>query len=185
MNSALQQILYTERERYFNFFVQTIDSLKNAELHWATELLVQPTNDNLIEPFNLVRLDFISKSESGEHSIKDIRLDKNLDYNKLEFTIEDLKVTLNPFCWNSCEFTVDRIEMDKLKQWVAKWLKIDQEVDNKPSNAIHSCSLPQTNGNMTTFTIDFGTTSPNTFADFLNLIAHSGGTTVSIETTEV
>lgn len=83
MDSLLQNLLLKEHLRYLDFFSETIASLKNGKSTFATELLLESNDKTLLEPFNLFRVDFISKKEDGEYSISDIRMSENLSYDVL------------------------------------------------------------------------------------------------------
>ena len=186
MNSELLNIIAFERNRYVDFFVKEAISLKKGKDISATELQIQINDKTIPYPFNVIYLDFIYKDKENNDHISELRLDKNLDYKRGEFRLENLKIELNPFCWNSCEFKVDTIEVSALSSWVIKWLKIDVEIpDIDLAEVIHSCSVPSLIDNEYSFTIDFGSAPESCFIDFLQFLCDNNTKEVFIETTEV
>jgi hypothetical protein len=186
MNSKLLDTINVERQRYVDFFVKEIATLKQNKNRFATELPIQTNDETIPYPFNIVRVDFITKNENDEHSISELRLDKNLNYTTLELNFENLRLYVNPFCWNSCECRVDKIDIAVLSEWLKKWLKIEDEIaDEELSIAVHSCTDPDINGDGATFIIDFGTATEIAMTEFLEVINDSGTRKVTIQTTEV
>ena len=186
MNTKLLETINVERQRYVDFFVEEIALLKKGEDTFATELPIQTNDETIPYPFNIVRVDFITKDENDEHSISDLRLDKNLNYRTLELNFDNLKLFVNPFCWNSCEVQVDKIDIAVLKDWLNKWLKIDDEIgDEELSIAVHSCTEPEINGDGLAFIIDFGTATEIALTEFLEVLKDSGTRKITIQTTEV
>jgi hypothetical protein len=185
MNSDLLNIASLERQRYVDFFIDEIDLLKNGKDICATELPIEVSDETISYPFNTVYLDFIYKDENNEDHISELRLDNNLDYDMCCFYLGKMKVELFPFCWNSCEFTVEQIEVSALANWVIKWLKVDEELpDIELAEAIHSCSQPDLVDKNYSFTIDFGSAPAACFIDFLQFLRDSRTEYVRVETSE-
>jgi hypothetical protein len=186
MNSELLSIASLERQRYVDFFLHGINSLRKGNATCATELQIQTNDESVSYPFNIIYLDFIYKDEKSKDHISELRLDKNLDYKSREFYLAKLKVELNPFCWNSCEFTVDKIDVSALTNWVIKWLRINEEIPDKDlAEAIHSCSEPFLIDKRYSFTIDFGSAPETCFIEFLQFLSDNNVEEVSIRTSEV
>jgi hypothetical protein len=186
MNSELLNIIGQERQRYVDFFIHETDSLKKGKDICATELQIQTNDESISYPFNIIYLDFIYKDKKQKDHILELRLDKNLSYKSYDFYLDSLKVELGPFCWNSCEFTVDKIKVSALGDWVVKWLKIDEEIpDIDLAEAIHSCSEPILVDNKYSFTIDFGSAPETCFIEFLQFLCDNNVEKVSIKTSEV
>ncbi|HEX6847608.1 MAG TPA: hypothetical protein VF144_11560 [Chitinophagaceae bacterium] len=186
MNTELLEAINVERQRYVDFFIEEIALLRQGKDTFATELPIQTNDETQSYPFNIIRVDFITKDENNEHSISELRLDKNLNYKTLEFNFDNLKLFVNPFCWNSCEFQVDKIDIDALRDWLNKWLKMDNEnADKKLSIAVHSCTKPEINGDKLSFVIDLGTATENALTEFIEILNDSGTTEVIIQTTEI
>ncbi len=185
MNSNLLNIANVERQRYVDFFVEETNSLKNGKDICAKELLIEVSDETISYPFNTVYLDFISKDKNNKEYILELRLENNLHYDMRCFYLDKMKVEVLPFCWNSCEFTVDKIEVPSLANWVIKWLKIDQELPNDElAEAIHSCSEPVIVDKKYSFAIDFGSAPATCFIDFLLFLRDSKTKHVRVETTE-
>jgi len=186
MNSELLNIAALERQRYVDFFIHETNFLKKGKDTCATELQIQIDDETVSYPFNIIYLDFIYKDKKNKDHISELRLDKNLDYKYGDFYLDNLKIQLNPFCWNSCEFTVDKIEVSALANWVIKWLKIDEEIpDIDLVEVIHSCSEPALVDNKYSFTIDFGSAPETCFIEFLQFLCDNNVEEVFIETSEV
>jgi hypothetical protein len=186
MDKEIINKISIERERYINYFEKTINSLLKDKDNFAIELPVQTKPDTTLSPFNIIRVDFITKDQNDEYSISELRLDKILDYPSKTFLYNNLQITISPFCWNSCEFLIDKVEIHALKEWVYKWLNIDDEIENETySNAIHSCTEPEKIDNKLFLTIDFGTANEIAFTDLIKVLSNNGATEMNIQTLEI
>jgi hypothetical protein len=184
MNLELTNIISNERTRYFNHFIESTNSLfiSNQSKNPAIELLIQ-INDEYEMPFNLIRLDFISKNSENEYNISQILLDTLHKYDQKNFVINETKIIIKPFWWSNCEFLVDKLEKNILSNWVTKHLKIDDEFGAKEiSEAIHSSTNPILNNKYSEFTIDFGTSPDKIFLDFIELLSQNGAKEIIIQT---
>jgi hypothetical protein len=186
MNSNLIKLINAERQRYIDFFVAKTEELSQNIEVFATELAIHVNDENSHFPFDTIRIDFISKTDDNEHSILELRLDSNMDYEEHIFTIGDFKLHIYPFCWNYCEFEVDNVNMESLKKWFIKWLNIDNEPESyKLANSVHSCTIPELNEDRVSFAIDFGTATDDAFIEFIQMLASSGSTDAIIRTISV
>ena len=181
MDELTINTIANERQRYVDFFIQAISAIRVDKDTFASELPIKINDQSIPEPFDIVRVDFIYKNENGENAINEIRLDDKLKYDKLNLRINDSEITIKPFCWNSCEVTVDNLNNERLKNWIWKWIKIDDEMNGQISEAIHSCSLPDQNK----FTVDFGTSKESALLDLIDTLTITGTTELSIETSVV
>ncbi|MBK0404777.1 hypothetical protein I5M27_17425 [Adhaeribacter sp. BT258] len=180
----LKEVVTIEQKRYTDYFGNTLEKLKQGKETYASELLLEINDESVDEPFNLVRVDFIYKNQNGEDSINELRLDSNSNYKPVEYLAGNTEVQVEPFCWNSCEIVCDKLELDSLKEWVRKWLKIEEEFDTF-STAIHSCSIPEEKDGLFSFTIDFGTSNSEAYFDLINTLKRACATQISIKTDEV
>lgn len=185
MSITLSGLITAERQRYYDIFIEMIETLKEGKSTFATELAIQSDDEEIPAPFNIMRVDFFYKNENQEDSMSEIRPNENPDFEPLEFQLGDLLVNMNPFCWNSCEITAESIDMDALAQWLIKWLRIDEEEEDQLAEAVHSCSYPQETENGYTFTIDFGTAPIDAFIDLLQLLIDSDCKEITFETLEI
>ena len=186
MNTKLLETINVERKRYIDFFVEGVALLKQDKDTFTTELPIQTNDETKSYPFNIIRVDFITKDENSKYSISELRLDKNLNYKKLELNFGNLKLIVNPFCWNSCEFQVDTIDISALTGWLTEWLKMDNEnLDEELSTAVHSCTEPEIKGDSLSFVIDFGTATETALIEFIGILNDSGTSKVTIQTTEI
>ncbi|WP_018616394.1 hypothetical protein [Segetibacter koreensis] len=185
MNDELLKIAKIERRRYVEYFTNEISALKNGKDICASELQIEVNDESTSYPFNRIYLDFIYKDQKSKDHILELRLDKNLDYKSLNFYFQKMKVEVHPFCWNSVEFMVDKIDVSSLSGWVIKWLKIDEELpDDELGEVIHSCSEPGLVDDKYSFAIDFGSAPENCFIEFLQFLCDSNTGFVRIETSE-
>lgn len=180
----LKEVVTIEQKRYTDFFSEGVEKLRQGKETYASELLLEINDETIGEPFNLVRVDFIYKSQNGEDSINELRLETNSSYNPVEIRTDNALIHIKPFCWNSCEIACDEFELNLLKYWIRQWLKIEEEF-NGISNAIHSCSLPEESEDQFSFTIDFGTSPVEAFHDLINTLEQAGATQITIKTDEV
>jgi len=185
MNDAAISILTTERQRYLDFFTQAISDLKKHRTTCASELLIQTDNPAIPEVFNLIRVDFIFKNTDNQDSISELRLDKNLSYQPSQLTINNSAVTIRPFCWNSAEITAANLAINELETWIIKWIKADDESEEEFSEAIHSCTFPESTDGITRFVVDFGTSPVESFISLADCLTNAGASELTIETTVV
>jgi hypothetical protein len=185
MSTTLIELISTERQRYYDIFSELSQAEKEGKSEFATELGLQMDIEEIPEPFNTYRADCVWIDENGEYALSEIRPEANPDYEPLEFRLDSLTITTNPFCWNSCEITVDNIEIEELGQWLIKWLRIDEEEEDVLADAVHSCSYPEQTDNGFRFIIDFGTAPPDAFTELLQVLIDSAATTATFETLEI
>jgi hypothetical protein len=190
MSVSLPDLIETERQRYINVYTELIESVKEGKPTYATEVLIQVNDEDVPEPFNLMRADIVyTEEEDGEAKVSEIRPQDNPDFEPLGFELDDLGISIYPFCWNSCEVFVNSIDVEELKEWIRKWLKQeeeDDEVEGQVSEAIHSCSQPvEEEGGRLSFVVDFGTAPTDAFIELLAILAETGTTEVIFQTTEV
>lgn len=186
MDTEVIDRIKLERQRYVDYFEQGVTALCKDKDSFAIELPIQTKDETISAPFNIIRVDFITKAVNNEHSISDLRLDKLLDYPNKKIFYKSLQIRLNPFCWNSCEFQVDKIEIAHLRNWVIKWLKIDEDlIEGELSGAIHSCSEPELLEGKFHFVIDFGTSKESAVIEFIDLLNDTGTTEICIQTIEI
>jgi hypothetical protein len=186
MDTELVNKILLERRRYIDYFEKTVQSLKKDTEKYAIELPIQTDADEHGAPFNIIRVDFITKNDKDEYAASELRLDSLLNYPTTTLSYKDTQIDISPFCWNSCEFLIDKVEINDLKKWIIKWQKIEDETNNETiANAIHSCTEPKTEGNKLFFIIDFGTASEMALIDFLEVLNNSGTTAIKIQTSEI
>ncbi|WP_299821619.1 hypothetical protein [uncultured Pontibacter sp.] len=180
----LKEVVTIEQKRYSDFFSDGVEKLRQGKETYASELLLEINDETIGEPFNLVRVDFIYKSQNGEDSINELRLESNSSYKPVEIRTDNALIHIKPFCWNSCEIACNEFELELLKDWVRQWLKTEEEF-NGISSAIHSCSLPEEKDGQFSFIVDFGTSPVEAFYDLINNLERAGATQITIETEEV
>lgn len=185
MNPELLRIAAIERQRYLEFFIQETNLLKAGKHTCATELQVELSNA-IAYPYNIIFLDFIYKDEKDDDQITELRLDEILDYPPEVFKLDNLTLTVTPFCWNSCELITNAPDISFLPDWLEKWLKIGEDIpDTELAGVLHSCSEPKNiNGNFLLI-IDFGSAPEECFAELMQLLADYGATETRVATTEI
>jgi hypothetical protein len=77
--------------------------------------------------------------------------------------------------------TADNLDNEGLKNWIWKWIKIDDEMNGQISEAIHSCTFPDHNK----FIVDFGTSKESALLDLIDTLTRTGTRELSIETSVV
>ncbi|AFK04540.1 hypothetical protein Emtol_3411 [Emticicia oligotrophica DSM 17448] len=179
----LKSIISKEQLRYFNFFKEASTSLFKSKQNDnpATELLIQTEGSS--SPYNLIRADFISKDKNNQYNILEIQLDDFLNYSTQNYLISNTAITIKPFWWSKCQFSVDKIQLQIISNWVTENLKIDDELNESNFiGAIHSSTFPTLNNNFYKFEIDFGTAPDSLLIDFIELLSQCGANVVTIET---
>lgn len=185
MSITLSGLLTTERQRYYDLFTEMVATLQEGKSTYATELALQTEDEEIPDPFNIIRVDFLYKDEKQEDSISEIRPQDNPTFEPLEFELDDLIVNIHPFCWNSCEITANKINIPALAEWLNIWLRIDNEEDGQLAEAVHSCYYPEQTEDGFIFTIDFGTAPIDAFTDLLQVLIDSNCTEATFETLDV
>lgn len=181
--NELRSIISKEQLRYFNFFKKVTTSLFKSKQNDnpVIELLIQTEGNS--SPYNLIRVDFISKDKYNQYSISEIQLDDFLNYSTQNYHINSTLITIKPFWWSKCQFSVDKIQLQIISNWVTENLKIDDELDDcNFTRAIHSSTVPTLNSNFYEFEIDFGTAPDSLLIDFIELLSRCGANEVIIET---
>lgn len=105
-----------------DFFKYDIEGLKKDKNQNVVELLIETNGEDLIHPFNLVRLDFIYKDGKNEDKIISLELDLYQYYETITRTINNTKIEIFPFCWNNCKFITG-------KNWGEYFNPMDREMD--------------------------------------------------------
>ena len=160
----------TERNRYLEFFRKGIDYLKKDKTQFAVELLIETGGEELIHPFNLLRVDFIFKDDEKVDRINALQLDSFLDYEKIRNIINNSKIEVNPFCWDNCKIIADKIDINKLTPWIEKWIDIEESRQTDYSNSIHNCSMIQNSNGTEEIIVDFGTAPIDAFLGLIELL---------------
>jgi hypothetical protein len=177
---TLDELLIKERTQYLTTYKLGLDQYKTAK--FTTEVMLQMTADlnrNQPEIFQLNRYDLINVDAEGKFDIKEFNLEKDsvLKFGKHVYEIEGIAVTIEPFVWNGCEFTLDKKPNITYDNWAKKWIAIDNKktVNGEGfQNVIHSVTFPvEENGKWTT-SVDFGTAPIEAFKELIKTLSGQG-----------
>ena len=177
---TLDELLTKERTQYLATFQLGLDQYKTAKS--AIEIMIQTTADqnrNLPELYQVNRYDLLNINAEGKYDLTEFNLEKDsvLKFNEQIYEIAGMKITVSPFVWNGCEFTVDEKPNFMFESWAKKWIDIE---DNKEvpkdsfSNVIHSVTFPKQEGSKWTTSIDFGTATIEAFKELMTTFSRQG-----------
>ena len=177
---TLDELLTKERTQYLTTFQLGLDQYKTEKS--AIEVMLQITADqNRNEPeiFQLNRYDFLNVNAEGKFDIKEFNLEKDsvFKFDQQVYEINGVTITVKPFVWNGCEFTLDKKPNITYDNWAKKWIDIDDKkyvAGQGFQNVIHSVTFPvEDNGKWTT-SIDFGTAPIEAFKDLIKTLSGQG-----------
>ena len=177
---TLDELLTKERNQYLTTFQLGLDQHKTAKS--AIEVMIQTKADqnrNLQELYQINRYDLINVNAEGKFDLTEFNLDKDsiLKFDDQIYEINGMKITISPFVWNGCEFTLDKKPNITFDNWAKKWIDID---DKKPpgtdgfQNVIHSVTFPKVENGRWKTSIDFGTSQIEAFKELMTNLSEQG-----------
>jgi len=177
---TLDELLIKERTQYLATFNLGLDQYKTAKS--AIEVMLQMTADqnrNQAEIFQLNRYDLTNVNSEGKFDIKEFNLEKDsvLKFDKQVYEIDGVIVTVKPFVWNGCEFTLDKKPNTTYDNWAKKWIDIDDKktvTTGGFQNVIHSVTFPTEDNGKWTTSIDFGTAPIEAFKELIKTFSGQG-----------
>lgn len=177
---TLEEIINHHRNTYINQLISFYENRENG----AKEILLKLNSEKETLLFNLTRPDLLSNND-GEYSIEELYPDTFSNHEPLNFEYKNLSIELHPIFWHGVEFILDNnsINLEWLKLWATESLKENSdEITNDLDllEAIHSVSIPVISEDSIIFTIDFGTSTIETFFKLLDFINESGTKNVII-----
>jgi hypothetical protein len=170
----LEEILTHQRQSY----IKQLTAFYEQRTGGAKEILMELNSEEETLLFKLSRLDYLIKDE-GEFKIEELSPDTYSNHPLINFTHGQLQIELNPFFWHGREFIIDNVYEDFtwLKSWTKTWIDVEDKfsVDSDGfTGAIHNVSFPIVEQQTTKFTVDFGTSSVDTFMDLIKNIKQTG-----------
>ena len=138
---TLNDLLSKERNQYIATFQLAYDQHKTTKS--AIELMIQTKTDenrNLPELYQICRYDLIDIDAKGKYALTEFNLDKDsvLKFDEQIYEINGVKIIINPFVWNGCEFTIEKKPNITFDNWAKKWMDIDDK--KKPDDKIR-CTI--------------------------------------------
>lgn len=177
---TLNDLLSKERNQYIATFQLAYDQHKTTKS--AIELMIQTKTDenrNLPELYQICRYDLIDIDAKGKYALTEFNLDKDsvLKFDEQIYEINGVKIIINPFVWNGCEFTIEKKPNITFDNWAKKWMDIDDK--KKPGadgfqNVIHSVTIPEEENGKWTISIDFWSSPIEAFIDLMTIFSGQG-----------
>jgi hypothetical protein len=169
-----KEIIRKNRDLYLNALIE----LYKENPSGAKEILLELNIDEPIRQFKLYRIDYFEKV-NNESKPTELNLDKYLDFEQIEYNYGEMKIELNPFYWNGCEFILNEKpkEQDWLIEWIKGWIDEDDgnnEDSNGLSGVIHSVTRPKQSMHDYSFSVDFGSADLQSFLDLIDEIYLQG-----------
>jgi hypothetical protein len=183
---TIVSLISGERARYVDYFEFAVTSAKSENPTAVSELLISINNESIPYPYRYLRMDLIGKTDANEDKVYDLWLDPDATVDGKGFNLGDFTVELYPFTWCSTQIAFDKAlpDEEKLKGFLTEWLDIaDDRTDPRSgrSNAIHSASQIETNGELWFLTIDFGTAPADALLDLIDFLANEGMTRIIVQ----
>lgn|SRR5688572_20554087 len=178
---TLDELLTHERSQYIATFQLGLDQNKTASS--AIEIMLKITADqNKDQPeiFQLTRYDMVTVNAEGKYNLTEFNPNKDsvMKFDKQVYNINNVKVEINPFVWNGCEFTVDKELNNALYFiWARKWMDIDEKKEPGADgflNVVHSVTYPTEISGRWTTSIDFGAAPIDAFKELLEILSKQG-----------
>lgn len=177
---TLDELLTKGRTQYLATFQLGLDQHKTAKS--AIEVMIQTTADetrNLPELYQINRYDLININPEGKYDLTEFNLVKDsvLKFEQQVYEVNGMKITVNPFVWNGCEFTLDKKPNITFDNWAKKWMDIDDKT--KPGadgfqNVIHSVTFPEEENGKWITSIDFGSSPIEAFKELMITLSGQG-----------
>ena len=94
-------------------------------------------------------------------------------------------VEISPFHWNGVEFDVTPAieDLPALEAWALHWIDPDEQAISDEwglGNYIHSITAPEYVASKSSFSVDFGSASVESFVSLLNLLIEMGSVEIKI-----
>lgn len=176
---SVVSMISAERERYVSYFESVAADVASRPSASARELLISINNEALPYPYRYARADLIEKGNDGSDQIYEVWLDPPHDIEARGFQLGPVSIEVYPFTWCAAQIAFDRAlpDVSKLEALITKWLDVDDAATSPTgtSNAIHSATPVETNGQLWFLTIDFGTAAADMLLDLIDFLANEGG----------
>lgn len=177
---TLEEIINHHRNTYINQLISFYENRGNG----VKEILLKLSSDEDTLLFNLTRPDFLSNKD-GNYGIEELYPDTFSNHQPINFVYKNLNIELHPIFWHGVEFILDSkfAEFEWLKSWTTTALKENNDESTNELDlleAIHNVSIPSISEKSTIFTVDFGTSTSETFFALLNTINETGAKNIII-----
>ena len=177
---TLDELLIKERSQYLATYKMGI--AQSGTTKQATEILLKITsNQNRDEPelYQHNRYDLVIVDSQGKFDLHEFNLNKDsvIQFNTQTYNIDGMKVVIDPFVWNGCEFTIEEKPNFIFESWAKKWIDFEdtKEVPKDSfSNVIHSVTYPTEENGKWMISIDFGTAPIEAFKELLTTFSRQG-----------
>lgn len=183
--SDVTEILEQVREHYLSGYHQSISDFSDKHNKSSPEVLLQLQNkEELPQPYQLYRIDMASGDVSPPKLVE-FNHPNHLSFNAIEFTAGDINAVLHPIMWNGVEFKTDIFTLtdDKLTEWALKWIDVDETgVSDEFGLAgyIHSITYPEIVDGKMHFSVDFGSSSVDSFYELFGVFIELGVKNVEV-----
>ena len=114
----------------------------------------------------------------------------HLEFPPRSFNRLGLSISVSPLVWNGIEFRVEPpLSSDaSLQSWALRWLDPEEraETDSDGLGAyLHSITVPASDVNATTFSVDFGSAPAASILELLAVLRQSGANSVELHSRTV
>lgn len=176
---SIEAVISAERERYVNFYGEAKASLSASREDVVGELLISINNEQMPYPYRYVRADIVSKGESGQPEVSEVRLDADPTFEARGYNFGAFQVEVYPFTWSNVQVVFDKPPRDvrQIEGWITRWLDVDDLGERSHqglSGAAHSFSQIESNGQWWFLTADLGTAPSDALVEFIELLASQG-----------
>ncbi|WP_312461630.1 hypothetical protein [Sphingobacterium siyangense] len=177
---TLEELINHHRNTYINQLISFYENRGNG----VKEILLKLSADEETLLFNLTRPDFLSNND-GNYGIEELYPDTFSNHQPINFVYKNLSIELHPIFWHGVEFIFDTkfAEFEWLKSWTTTALKENNDESTNELDlleAIHNVSIPSISEKSTIFTVDFGTSTSETFFALLDTINETGAKNIII-----
>jgi len=175
----IEAVIGAERQRYVSFYAEAKARLAMSQPNVVGELLISINNEEVPYPYRYIRADIVSKSESGETELSEVRLDTDPAFEARGYNFGAFQVEIHPFTWSCVQVVFDKAprSVQQIEGWITRWLDVDNlgtAEHQGLSGAVHSFSQIESNGQWWFLTADFGTAPADAMIEFIELLASQG-----------
>lgn len=175
---SVVSIVSAERDRYASYFETAFEDVRRGNAQSVRELLLSINNETLPYPYRYLRVDALGTRPDGTPQPYEFWLDPSPEAEARGFQLGPVTVEIHPFTWCATQVAFDRApDIGKLEGFLEAWLDTDDARatgDSGSSNAIHSATPVESNGELSYLTVDFGTAPADALLDLIDFLANEG-----------
>jgi hypothetical protein len=184
----LEDILEAVRGHYLTAYREAIASYRQRFSPGGPEVLLEISRETP-EAYRYYRMDLASGAVEPP-DFTEVNPGTHLEFTPVAFKRLGLVISVSPLVWNGVEVRVEPpLSNDaSLQSWALRWLDLEERAQAGSDGLgayLHSITVPASDGNATTFSIDFGSAPTASLLELLGLLREAGATSVELHSRTV